>query len=125
MMAGGVRDGSGILLPTKFIENHGKQQADELHNGSSPEQTHSAAASSSVFPYTKSQYLELRSRQRERTLELVESITDVELAAPGPEKMRSYAPTNGAALLAIGTHELMHSGQWAVVRRMLGKPIVV
>ncbi len=56
---------------------------------------------------------------------MISSISQDDLSLPGPEKMRAYAPTKGAVLLAIGTHELMHVGQWAVLRRMLGKPVVI
>jgi hypothetical protein len=111
MMASAVQAGAGIVFPTGFVECHSSEHGyDQV--GSRP------------F-CSKAEYLELRTRQREKTLELVQSISEKELAAPGPEKMRGYAPTKGAVLLAIGTHEMMHSGQWAVVRRLLNKPVVV
>lgn len=34
----------------------------------------------------------------------------------------NYAPTVGAMYELQGSHWLMHAGQWAVVRRMLGRP---
>lgn len=111
MMASHVRAGSGIVLPAGFVERHATAHGHDTLD--SP-------------PFcSKAEYVELRTRQREKTLELVQSISEEELSAPGPEKMRSYAPTKGAVLLAIGTHEMMHSGQWAVVRRLLEKPVVV
>ena len=39
-----------------------------------------------------------------------------------PESMKDYAPTVGDAFLILGSHWLMHAGQWAVLRRKLGKP---
>jgi len=33
-----------------------------------------------------------------------------------------YAPTVGAMFELQGSHLIMHAGQWAVVRRMLGRP---
>jgi hypothetical protein len=105
MMARSVQTGMGITFPADF------------------EVSHSAAGEG---PYlSKAQYIELRTAQRERTLMLVRDISDSELALPGPEKMRSYAPTKGTVLLAIGTHEMMHAGQMAVVRRLLSKPVVI
>jgi hypothetical protein len=111
MMASGVRAGAGIALPAGFLERHSAG--------------HEYAESCATPFLSKAQYLALRTQQREKTIELVQSIAEAELSEPGPEKMRSYAPTKGAVLLAIGTHEMMHAGQWAVVRRLLEKPVVV
>ena len=111
MMANGVMPGTGITFPHGFAERHSAQAGHD--------------SSLDLSFCTKSQYIDLRTTQRQKTLELIETIADQDLSAPGPEKMRAYAPTQGSVLLAIGTHELMHSGQWAVVRRVLAKPVVV
>lgn len=37
----------------------------------------------------------------------------------------SYAPTVGSLFTMIGSHWLMHCGQWVIVRRQLGKPVVI
>lgn len=34
------------------------------------------------------------------------------------------APTVGALFMLTANHELMHSGQFSVVRRKLGKPVL-
>jgi hypothetical protein len=116
-MASGVSAGAGIALTTGFLERHSAE-----HSGLRSDLNEAPG----LDPFcSKAQYLELRNKQREKTLELINEISNEELSAPGPEKMQSYAPTKGAVLLAIGTHEMMHSGQWAVVRRLLGKEIVV
>jgi hypothetical protein len=111
MMVNGVRAGTGVVFPLGFEECHGKEinyEGDSLNKFLS-----------------LAEYKDLRMKQRQRVLDLVASVSDEDLALPGPEKMRAYAPTKGAVLLAIGTHELMHSGQWAVTRRMLGKRVLV
>ena len=36
-----------------------------------------------------------------------------------------HAPTLGALYLMQGGHWLMHCGQWVIVRRQLGKPVVI
>jgi len=105
MMANAVQVGTGITFPAGFEVGH---------------------SSEGDGPYlTKAEYVDLRNAQRERTLIVIKEISDHELSLPGPEKMRAYAPTKGTVLLAIGTHEMMHSGQMAVVRRLLEKPVVV
>jgi len=35
--------------------------------------------------------------------------------------MRQYAPTVASALMLLGNHWLMHSGQFVPIRRKLGK----
>jgi hypothetical protein len=37
----------------------------------------------------------------------------------------SYAPTIAAMFTMIGAHWMMHCGQWVIVRRQLGKPVVI
>jgi hypothetical protein len=39
--------------------------------------------------------------------------------------MARIAPTVGALFLLGANHELMHAGQFVVVRRKLGKPILM
>jgi hypothetical protein len=116
-MASSLKQSAGIALTAGFLERHSAE-----NSRINPDLN----LAQGLDPFcSKAEYLELRNQQRERTLELIHEISNEELSAPGPEKMRSYAPTKGTVLLAIGTHEMMHSGQWAVVRRVLGKGIVV
>lgn len=108
-MADGVRAGAGIGLPGGFEQAHAKDAR--------------PGAPSELFP--KALYAELMASQRERTLSLLDSLSDVELSAPAPEFMRAYAPHVGSVFGSIAGHELMHSGQIAVLRRSLGKPVVI
>ena len=59
------------------------------------------------------------------TLNLLRELSDEDLAAAGPEFTRKYAPTVGSVFSSISGHELMHAGQIAVIRRKLGKPVVI
>jgi len=56
------------------------------------------------------------------TLAAIDATPESSLDQPGPESMREYAPTVSAALLILGTHWLMHAGQFVPIRRKLGKP---
>ncbi|MEL7498720.1 MAG: DinB family protein [Planctomycetota bacterium] len=63
-------------------------------------------------------------RQRAATLIALEKMTPETLDQETDESIRSYAPTVGAAFVLQDAHWMMHAGQWAVVRRKLGrKPI--
>ena len=105
-----IKPGHSPKLPAGFAEKHAKTAAGENDK--------------SKF-CTKKEYLDLWATQRRATLEILETLSDKDLDAPGPETYRSFAPTVGAMMILQGTHPLMHLGQWAIVRRKLNKPIVI
>jgi hypothetical protein len=74
--------------------------------------------------HKKDQYLALLAQQREATLAALVATPETDLDKPGPEEMREYAPTIGAALNIVGVHQLMHAGQFTPIRRKLGKPVL-
>jgi hypothetical protein len=75
--------------------------------------------------YTKAQYLDEIKKQRAGTLAVLASLTDADLDKPAPEPLRSFLKSTGDVFAMQGVHWMMHAGQWAVLRRKLGKPIVV
>jgi hypothetical protein len=75
--------------------------------------------------YSKETYLNLLTVSRSRSIEVLQRLTLVELATPAPEQMARYAKTWASLFVMIGIHETQHAGQIAVLRRSLGKPIVV
>jgi uncharacterized damage-inducible protein DinB len=107
-----IKPGSCPQLPPGFDEAHGRD------DGSTKSDDPSRFS-------TKEQYLSLFAAQRRATKQVVADLTDAELDAPGPESARQMAPTVGHALLLMGTHPLMHLGQFVSVRRKLGKPVAM
>ena len=74
--------------------------------------------------HAKSVYMAAYEQQRAGTLKALEKLPDGDLDKPGPEKFRDFLKTVAEVFSLIGSHWLMHAGQWAVVRRKLGrKPI--
>lgn len=71
--------------------------------------------------HTKAEYLRLHAEQRAATLMKLEQLTDGDLDQPAPEAFRSYLNNIGDLFSIQGNHALMHAGQWAVVRRKLGR----
>lgn len=71
--------------------------------------------------HSKATYLALYEQHIASTRKVLETITDADLDKPSPESMKNYAPTFGDAMALHGSHWLMHAGQWAIVRRKLGK----
>ncbi len=72
----------------------------------------------------KAAYLEQYARVREATLAAVQKLTDADLDRPTEGPMAGFAPKLGDLLLLMANHTLMHGGQFSVVRRRLGKPIL-
>jgi uncharacterized damage-inducible protein DinB len=86
---------------------------------------HSAEAAKSDDPAkfaTKAEYLSLLDEMKAAALAAIDATPDSALEGPSPEAMREYAPTVAAALGVVGTHGLMHAGQFVPIRRKLGKP---
>lgn len=73
---------------------------------------------------SKNELLQLYRKQRQATLRTLDGLTEQQLDAGTDESIRSYAPTVGTAFVMQDSHWMMHAGQWAVIRRKLGrKPI--
>lgn len=75
--------------------------------------------------HTKEQYMASMAEQRAATMAALEAAPDGDLDKPTPESMREYAPTVGVAFNVIGIHLMMHAAQFVVVRRKLGKPVMI
>ena len=71
--------------------------------------------------HTKAEYLRLMNAQRETTLKKLASMSDDDLSKPAPEEYQAYIKTLGDLFSLQGSHLLMHAGQWAIVRRKLGR----
>ena len=100
-----VQADAAAALPDGFAEQH------------SPDK----AGSDTGF-LTKQQYLDLWSQQRSATLDVLEKIPVADLDKPAPESLQQIAPTLGAVIHLIGSHEVLHAGQYSAIRRKLGKP---
>ena len=72
----------------------------------------------------KDEYIALFEKTRAATLATLNKLTDADLDKPGPERFRKMMPTVGHIVILIATHGLMHAGQFTVLRRKLGKPVL-
>jgi hypothetical protein len=97
-------------LPPGFAEQHSKETASQ--------------ADGKGF-LTKAAYLDLLGRVRGATVAAVAAMSDADLDKPNAGRMAQFAPTIGALVVLIANHTLMHGGQVAVLRRKLGKPILL
>lgn len=94
-------------LPSGFAEKYSKEKA--------------ISDDPSQF-VKKDELLSAYRDQRNATLGVLSGMNADELAR---ETGIEYAPTRGALISLMGEHWLMHSGQWVIVRRENGKPIVI
>lgn len=105
----GIRPGAMPALPEGFADKY----TSDTSKSDEPGEFH-----------TKQEYLQLLKQQREATLEVLEQLSDEDLDQPSPEQFRKMFPTVGAILTLQAAHTLMHAGQWTVLRRKLGKPVL-
>jgi hypothetical protein len=96
-------------LPSGFMDQHGSKGAkDDGPKGF----------------LKKDDYLKLFDEVRAATIAAVMKLTDADLDRPTTGAMKAYAPTLGVLLLMAANHTLMHAGQFSVIRRKLGKPVL-
>ena len=105
-----VTPGSAIDLPDGFADAHSKEQCTNDDPASYRD---------------KSTYIELFDRVRAASQAALDACDDSDLDNPAPENFRDFCPTVGDMFTLIATHPLMHAGQFVVVRRQLGKPILM
>jgi hypothetical protein len=72
----------------------------------------------------KDVYVDLFNKVRQATLAGLATLKDSDLDQPSTGPMAAFAPNLGAMFLLISNHALMHAGQFSVVRRKLGKPVL-
>lgn len=76
-----------------------------------------------TFP-PKADVLKAFSATNAALVDVVKTLTPNDLSTPGPEQFQSFAPTVGHLIEMTGAHYMMHVGQFQVIRRKLGKPVL-
>jgi hypothetical protein len=77
-----------------------------------------------AFFGTKAQLMDQFGKTRAATIAWVKTLKPADLDKPGPEQLRSFAPTVGHVMMLLPSHVAMHMGQMQVSRRKLGKPVL-
>jgi DinB superfamily len=96
-------------LPAGFVEQHGKD---------------TAAQDPAKGFRSKDEYLNLFNQVRQATIDALAKLSDADLDKPTTGQMAKFAPKLGNLFLLQANHALMHGGQFSVVRRKLGKPVL-
>ncbi|MEO2034774.1 MAG: DinB family protein [Planctomycetaceae bacterium] len=105
-----VAPGKGLKLPKGFADAHSKEACNS-----------DAAADF----HDKQTYVELFDNVRAASLHVLDSCAESDFDNPAPEDFRAFCPTMGDMFTLIATHPMMHAGQFVIVRRQLGKPILM
>lgn len=102
----------GLLppLPAGFAEKYSPQ---------------TATVDSPAAFHGKEEYLRLMGIQREMLTTAINKLNDADLDKPAPEFLRKTFKTMCDVFVLLCHHPLMHAGQWVVVRRKLGKPVLI
>lgn len=96
-------------LPARFAERHAKE----------------AAASEAAGDFlSKEEYFRIAQEVRHATLKVLDRLGDPDLDRPVSGNLPPFVKTVGECLLLVGTHWIMHTGQWVVLRRKLGRPVM-
>jgi hypothetical protein len=103
-----IKGGSMPSLPEGFADQHTKEAA--------------ASDDASRF-HPKGTYLDLLDQQRDALLRLLDQLDEAAMDGQSPEQWRELVPKIGDMFDLAATHELMHAGQFSIVRRKLGKPV--
>jgi hypothetical protein len=98
-----VAPGSMPALPAGFAEKYTKET--------------SASDDPNTF-CKKDELLRVHKEQRAGTLKALEKMSDEQLDGPSGF---DFVPSVGGLFSMQGSHWLMHAGQWAVIRRQLGR----
>ncbi|MCE9607373.1 MAG: DinB family protein [Planctomycetia bacterium] len=106
----GACPGKSFELPAGFAEAHAKDKC---------------GCDDAAKFRTKQEYLDLIAKADAALTKALQEMPVEQFDAPSPEWMRSFFPTVGHMFTLIATHAMMHAGQFAVVRRQLGKPILI
>lgn len=96
-------------LPAGFAEAHGKDRA---------------TSSDTSGWCTRAEYEALFKATREATLAGLSRLNDAALDKPTENRLKGKAPAHGNLLALLTQHDAMHGGQFSVIRRLLGKPVL-
>jgi uncharacterized damage-inducible protein DinB len=105
-----IPGGTSPELPAGFVERHSKETA-----GIEPPKGF----------LTKAEYLAIFKKVREQTLAKLDSLPDAELDKPNSGPLAQRFPTLGHLLMLAANHPFVHAGQIVVLRRKLGKPVLI
>jgi len=114
-----------IASDHQMLSELGYTAPDLPENFAAAHTTETAGSDEPASFHTKDEYLALEDQMKAAALAAIDATLDADLDKPAPESMRGYAPTVAAVLTMVGTHWLLHAGQFVPIRRKIGKPPLI
>jgi hypothetical protein len=74
---------------------------------------------------TKAEYLDIFKRVRANSVKALDAFPEVDLDKPSQGRLSAMFPKLADIFVLIANHPMMHVGQFVVMRRKLGKPVVI
>src|SRR5262245_36030244 len=87
-----------------------------------PDRSHSDATSGYL---TKAEYLDVFKRVRANSVKALEEFPEADLDKPSEGRLAAMFPKLADIFMLVANHPMMHVGQFVVLRRKLGKPVVI
>jgi hypothetical protein len=94
-------------LPAGFAERHSKD---------------TAASDDAASFLSKDAYLKLAKEVRAATLRVLDRLAEADFDKPITARVPPFVKRAGDCFVTVATHWIMHTGQWVVLRRKLGRP---
>jgi hypothetical protein len=110
MLLGDVKTAPTVELPAGFADKYSKE---------------TSAVEPTKGALTKVEYVALYDKVRAASLAKLNKCSDSDLDKPNTGRLAQFAPTIGDLFLLTANHPMMHAGQIVVLRRKLGKPILM
>jgi hypothetical protein len=99
--------GSMPPLPAGFVERHTKDFA---------------TSDNPADFLSKDDYLRLAAEMRAGTLKVLDQLNEADFDKPVTGRVPPFVKRVGDCFTTVGSHWIMHAGQWVVLRRKLGRP---
>jgi hypothetical protein len=106
----GIAGGIKLELPSGFAERHSKE---------------TCAVDPPKNFLTRAEYISIFKKAREQTFAKLDALPDSDLDKPNTGPMQKLCPKIGDLFILAANHQMMHAGQFAVLRRKLGKPVLI
>lgn len=74
---------------------------------------------------SKEEYLQLAQKVRASTLATLDLFSDADFANPVTARVPPFVKCAGDCFATIAPHWTLHAGQWVVLRRKLGRPVMI
>ena len=112
-----------IVSQAGLVESVCPGQMAPLPAGFAERYTKDAAGSDDPAAFdSKADLLRIADEQHASVMAVLDSVSETDLEKPSPEQFRRFGPTVAHIFTMIPAHWTVHAGQWAVIRRKLGRP---